>query len=104
MTASLARFDAWFRAPLPHRRLELARFCIGAYAVIYLISRARHLLAPVDYPPAQFAPVGLISLLDAPVAAFWLYLALVVAVFTGVAFSLGRFSRAADPVFALSLT
>ena len=104
MRGALARVDAWFRAPLPQERLDLARFCIGAYAVIYLISRARHLLAPIDYPPAQFAPVGVISLLDAPLAAAWLYLALAVAVLSGIAFSLRRFSRAADPVFALSLT
>ena len=104
MSRWLARFDAWFRAPLPRKRLELARFCIGAYSVIYLVSRARHLLPPVDYPAAQFAPVGMISLLDAPLAASWLYAALAVAVLSGIGFSLGRFSRAADPVFALSLT
>ncbi len=104
MTAVLSRLDAWFRAPLPNQRLQLARFCIGAYAVVYLVSRARHLLAPLDYPPAQFAPVGMISALDAPLGAIWLYAALAVAVLSGTAFSLGRFSRVADPVFALSLS
>ena len=60
------RFDAWFSAPVPSERLALLRIAVGGYALVYLLARAADLLAPLRYPESAFAPLGVVSLLSAP--------------------------------------
>jgi hypothetical protein len=99
----LSRFDRWYFGPVPIERLAFLRIATGVYAVIYLISRAAHLNAAARYPATSFAPVGVVSVLSAPLPAFAVYGLWAVAVLGAVAFSLGFWYRVAAPVFALSL-
>jgi hypothetical protein len=101
--SALARFDAWLLAPVPRERLALLRICIGAYAWIYLLARARDVLAPAHYPDGAFAPLGVVRLLDAPLPAGALYALYALCLISGALFVLGTAYRWVAPLFALSL-
>jgi hypothetical protein len=94
----------WYSPPTPALRLRLLRIGVGAYALIYLVSRAHHLNAVVDYPASSFAPVGIVRWLDAPLAAAWVYALYATAVLAAGAFTVGFAYRASAPLFALLLT
>ena len=103
MKSALLRFDGWFHAPVPRARLALLRLIIGGYALIYLIARAPDFLAPARYPETAFAPVGLASVLDAPLAPTELYVFYAASVVTGALFTLGAGYRWAAPAFSVLL-
>jgi hypothetical protein len=103
MKAALRRWDAWFYAPMPAERLALLRLAIGIYALVYLVSRASHLNAPALFPASSFAPVGIVRLIDQPLASHWVYALFGGAVLTGALFTLGLAYRWAAPLFALLL-
>lgn len=100
---ALGAIDAWLFAPIPRHRLTLLRMGVGIYALVYLVARAGHLAAPVDYPASSFAPVGLVSWLDAPLPAAAVYAGLTVAIAAAALFVWGRAYRWVAPCFALSL-
>jgi len=100
---ALGWLDRWLRVSVPRERLALLRIAIGAYAWIYLLVRARDLLAPAQYPAAAFAPLGVVSILDAPLSPPALYGIYAVSVLSGALFVLGAAYRWAAPSFALSL-
>jgi hypothetical protein len=99
----LGRFESWLLASVPRERLALLRIAIGAYAWIYLLARARDLLAPAQYPAGAFVPLGVVSILDAPLSPPALYGIYAVSVLCGALFVLGAAYRWVAPVFALSL-
>jgi hypothetical protein len=104
MTPPLLRaLDRWLFAPVPRERLALLRLAIGGYAWIYLLARARDLLAPAQFPASAFAPLGIVSLLDAPLPAAALYAVYGLSVLSGALFVLGAAYRSVAPVFALCL-
>lgn len=103
VSLALRRLDAWFWAAVPRERLTLLRFCIGAYAVIYLTTRAGHLNAAASYPATSFFPVGIVRVLDTPLPAAWVYGVWALTLVLGVAFTLGAWYRVTAPVFALLL-
>ncbi|HKO91875.1 MAG TPA: HTTM domain-containing protein [Polyangiaceae bacterium] len=103
MKSALCRLDGWFHAPVPRERLALLRVLIGGYALIYLIARAPDLLAPARYPETAFAPLGIVRLLDTPLAPGVLYAAYAAGVIGGVLFVLGTAYRWAAPLFSLLL-
>jgi Vitamin K-dependent gamma-carboxylase len=94
---------SWYSPPTPASRLRLLRLGVGAYAFIYLVTRAHHLNAVVDYPASSFAPVGIVGWLAAPLPAAWVYGLYAAAVIAGGAFTLGVAYRASAPLFALLL-
>jgi hypothetical protein len=100
---ALRRWDEWFYAAMPAERLALLRCCIGAYALIYLVSRASHLNAPARYAASSFAPIGIVNLLDQPLPSPWVYALFGCAVLTGALFTLGIAYRLVAPLFALLL-
>lgn len=103
MTGSLRRLDDWFAQPVPLLRLALWRIAVGGYALIYLLSRARDLLAPLRYPDSAFVPLGVVSALDAPLPHALVLAAYAVSLLLGALFVLGVAYRAVAPLFALSL-
>jgi len=104
LAKSLARrVDAWFYAPAPPERSALLRIFVGAYAVVFLLARGAHLNRVTSYPSAAFAPVGPVSVLDAPLAPSLVYTLYAASVVTGVAFTLGWSARVLAPTFALLL-
>lgn len=89
--------------PMPARRLAAVRVYVGLYAAIYLLVRIPHLLRFAAYDPAYFHPVGLASLLDAPVAP-WVYrCAVALTIPLSWAFLAGVAHRALAPLFAALL-
>lgn len=103
MRAAFRRWDTWFYAAVPAERLALVRICIGIYALIYLVSRASHLNAPLRYPASSFSPIGIVHLIDQPLPSHWVYALFGSAVLTGALFTLGIAYRLVAPLFALLL-
>jgi hypothetical protein len=103
-SALLTKVWRWYSPPTPALRLRLLRSGVGAYALIYLVSRVHHLNAVVDYPASSFAPVGIVRWLDTPLAAPGVYALYSAAVLAAVAFTFGVAYRASAPLFALLLT
>jgi hypothetical protein len=100
MTRLLDRF--WF-VPIPGLRLAVLRVLICAFALVWLVGFAPILLSALWFPRERFEPIGVVTLLDAPLApvlgvAIWL-----LTVIAGVATLLGWRFRLIAPVFALGL-
>jgi hypothetical protein len=92
----------WFREA-PAERLATLRVLIVGFGLFWLIGGSPLLLGFGRFPPERFEPVGVVSLLSAPlpnvaVIAAWLF-----AVLTGVAALLGWRWRVFGPAFALGL-
>lgn len=99
----MQRFWSWYAPAMPLERLRLLRVGIGGYALVYLLARALHLTAVVNYPATAFQPVGVVRWLEQPLSAAWVYSAFAAAVAFGVAFVLGIGYRWSAPLFALLL-
>jgi hypothetical protein len=96
------RLDQWWFAPFVPERLAVLRICVGIYAWLSLVILSQNLLSYTSFAKAYFAPVGLVAVvLDAPLAAGWLYLALGMALLLGPACIWGYRFWLTGPVFAL---
>ncbi|HEY6876808.1 MAG TPA: HTTM domain-containing protein [Polyangiales bacterium] len=98
----IARLDRFWYAPAPPERLALLRILLGVYAVSYLLARALPLTSVTRFSPAEFAPVGPVQVLRAPLPSGLVYAALALAIISGVAFTCGFLYRLTAPVFALA--
>lgn len=99
----LQAIDAWWRADAPATRLAALRLLVGGFATIYLCARLLHLLSFVDFPARQFEPVGVISLLSAPLPAPVLVALIALSVPLALAFTLGWRFVITGPAFAATL-
>jgi len=98
-----AAVDGWLRAPGPASRLAALRLLIGGCATIYLAARFVHLISFIDFPARSFAPVGVASLLSAPLPA-WLVVGLAaLGLPLALAFTLGWRFAVTGPLFAANL-
>ncbi len=98
-----AAADRWWRADAPATRLAAVRLLVGGFAVVYLAARLVHLFSFVEFPAEQFAPVGVINILAAPLPP-WLVVALASACLPlAVAFTLGWRYAITGPAFAAVL-
>lgn len=86
--------------PNPTERLAALRLVLGGFALGYLLLRGPHLLGYAGFSPDRFSPVGVVSLLPAPVSPWVHYLLYLAAVVSGFAFVLGVRFRLVAPVFA----
>ncbi len=87
----------------PAERLAALRILLGLAAWIYVVARAADMIGVARLPAWQFAPVGPVALLAAPLPP-WLVVALVVmAALFGASFVLGWRWRICGPVFAALL-
>jgi hypothetical protein len=94
----LERF--WF-VEAPAARLAWARILIGGFACWYLLDRFRSYLAVGTTPPDLFDPVGVMTLLGAPLP-FWVWNALLAgAVVASFLFIAGWCYRVTGPLFAV---
>lgn len=91
------------REPAPAQRLAAFRALVGAFALFYLISRYRGLTSVTTLSHWEFSPVGAAKLLSAPLPAWLVVGALLLALPFGLAFTLGCFYRVTAPIFALLL-
>ncbi len=99
----MSALDRLYFVPMPARRLAAVRVYVGLYAAIYLVARLPHLLSFATYDPAFFAPVGVASLLDAPVSAPAYRAAVGATLALSLAFVAGFAHRMLAPVFAALL-
>jgi len=103
LRAAIAAVDAWFRRDAPTERLAALRLLIGAFATVYVAARVVHLISFVDFPARNFAPVGVVSLLTAPLPAALVIAPVVLAPILALAFTLGWRFRVTGPAFAALL-
>jgi len=99
----MIRVDRWLRPKAPARRLAALRVLVGSFAVLYLLVRARSFLSLGDADPSRFEPVGVLSMLSAPVSMPTLVGCYAVAVAAGFGFVSGTWFRVTGPVFGLTL-
>ena len=92
----------WF-APAPAERLALLRQMVGLFCAIYLLIRFGYLWSFGDLPAGQFAPIGVLSWLDSPLAPALYRVFLIATVALSVPFTLGLAHRWLAPVFAVLL-
>ncbi len=95
--------DAYF-APAPARWLGLVRLLVGSYAVIQVLRRTPRLVSFARFDPAGFRPVGLVSMLDAPLPPALTFAQPYAAAAVGALFAAGAFYRVSGPLFALLFT
>jgi hypothetical protein len=99
----IARLSAWWFAPAPAERLAALRILIGGFALVYVAGRLPELVAVARYGDAQFAPIGVVRVLGAPLPA---PLPLVIALVTCAllaAFVAGVWYRVTAPLAAAAL-
>ena len=91
------------RIAAPASRLAALRLLLGGYALVYLVVRFPHVVGVASFSPRQFAPVGPVALLDAPMP--WALVVTIAAagVTSGIAFVAGWRYRVSGPLFALLL-
>jgi hypothetical protein len=99
----LGRLAKWWDTPAPAVRLACLRLAIGGFAFLYLVVRSRNLVSVTAFSPAEFKPVGVVSLLPAPLPAVWVYAIELLGLASGLAFVLGAGFKLVGPVFAALL-
>jgi HTTM domain len=93
--------DSWLLAPAPPTRLAALRVLIGLYCVVHLVATAPSLWQISDLPAEQFAPVGVLSWLSAPVSRGVVAVGLGLALVTGLGVAFGWRWRLTGPAFAV---
>ena len=98
-----ARLVRWWFAPAPAERLAALRMLVGGYALVYVLARLGELLAIARLPAAQFQPIGVVRVLDAPLPP-----GVAIGIAAGTVVALGMFAagyrfRVAAPAAALGL-
>ena len=99
----LARLARWWDTPVPAARLACLRIAVGVFAFVYLIVRTSSLVSVTAFSPTEFMPVGVVSLLAAPLPAVWVYAIDCLALAFGLAFVCGAGFPLVGPVFAALL-
>lgn len=99
----LERLDRAIYAPAPATRLAALRVLLGAFALSYVLVRAGNLASVARFKAADFAPVGPVALLSAPLPAAVVYALLAATVVAGALFCLGYRYKLSGPCFALLL-
>ena len=103
MTELLGAIDRFWYRPAPAARLALLRILVGAFAVGLLCIRFPSFSSVAGFAASEFHGVGPVALLPGPLPPALVYLALVAAIVTGVAFVAGYRYRITGPLFALLL-
>lgn len=99
----LAAIDRWWRGEAPPERLAMLRILTGGFALVYVAARMPHLLGVTRFGAEQFAPTGVVSLLDAPLAGAIHHGLVIATAVAAIGFLLGYRYRVTAPVFALLL-
>jgi hypothetical protein len=91
----------WWFAAVPAERLAAFRILLGTYATIELVARAYSLVHYARFPAAQWKPVGVAALLDAPLPPLVADALLLLTIAAAVAFALGWRFAITGPLFAV---
>lgn len=82
--------------------LAAVRALVGAFATLYLVVRLPYFANLGALPAAQLAPVGVARMLSSPLPPAATWAIALVAIASGIAFTLGRGLRASAPIFFAS--
>ena len=93
----------WWFAPAPAERLAALRIAIGGFAVIWTAARLPELVGLAGLPAAQFAPVGVIRAIAAPLPPALVSGIAAATLVLRVAFTAGWRYRVTAPLAALGL-
>lgn len=97
------RFDAWWLRPAPAERPAVLRVLVGLFCIGLIAVRGAEYIDAVGLPADQFAPVGIASILSAPLPASIGIGAIVATVLLAIPFTLGLRYRISGPAFAVLL-
>lgn len=103
MTALLQRLDARLCPPAPPERLAVLRLLTGAWTAGYLVVRLPVFLALAHADRRAFEPVGVLSLLHAPLPGAVVTTAVFATLALAVAYTVGVGFRITGPAFAIAL-
>lgn len=103
MTGVARAVAGWLAPEAPRERAVVTRMLVGAFATIYLLARFRYLADASRHVAADFAPVGVCSVLTAPIAASATWAIAIVTATAGIAFTTGFRVRVAGPAFFAGL-
>lgn len=90
-------------AEAPATRLATYRILFCGFVAIYLAVRLPHFVALGDRVPADFAPIGVLSWLDAPPAGWFVDAAIAVTIAATIAAAAGWRYRVTGPTMALGV-
>lgn len=93
--------DRWYRPVAAPERLAALRILVGGFAVAYLALRLPNLLGL--HGLGGFRPVGVVSVLAAPLTTAAVIVQAVLALLLGLAFAFGLAFRVSGPAFAFVL-
>lgn len=99
-------FDAlagYWHAPAPAERLAVLRVLTGLFAFVYVTVRIVYFASYEKLSPQQFEPIGVVSLLEAPLPASATWAVAIVMVLSGALFTLGFHYRVSGPLFGATL-
>ncbi len=102
MPAASTREPGWFRAA-PAERLAGLRMLIVGFGLVWLLGASPVLIGFGQFPVERFEPVGVVTVLAAPLALPVVIAAWLLAVVTGFLALVGLRWRIAGPGFALAL-
>jgi hypothetical protein len=97
------RLSRWWFREAPAERLAVLRVMIVGFGMFWLIGAAHVLLGFEQFPVERFEPVGVVTLLAAPLPRWAVLAPWLIAILTGVPALLGWRFRIFGPVFALAL-
>ena len=103
MSQLLRAIDRHVRPAMPAERLAALRVLVGASAVVYLLARAINLTGFGAFNPAGFRPIGVVSLIERPLASGAVVFQYIACLLSGVAFLTGWRYRVFGPLFAALL-
>lgn len=95
---------SWLVPEAPPERALIARTLAGAFATVYLLVRVRYFGNMARHHAADFAPVGVCSILSSPVPPAFAWALVLSTIALGALFTLGRSVRIVGPLFFCTLT
>jgi len=101
--SALERVERWWFCPAPALRLACLRVLVSSFALLWLIGVGPLLLGNLRMAASHFAPVGVVTILDAPLPFELGVFTWLATIALGVAAVLGWRFRVTGPAFALGL-
>lgn len=89
----------WLVPGAPPGRAIALRILVGAFGTMYLLVRFTYFAGLARHAPTDFAPVGIVSVLDAPLPASAVFALAALGLAAGLAFTLGRRLAVTGPFF-----
>lgn len=99
----VARLDGFWFAPTPPLRLAVLRVLIVGFGLVWLLGMSPVLLDTMRMSGDHFRPVGVVTLLDAPLGFGLAFAPYLLCIAAGVATLLGWRYRVSAPIHALTL-